>query len=139
MSQWKLLLGVMRLPFVILAPVCALVGLGTAYWTTGSVSWPHAGLALLGAVTAHVSVNVFNEYLDFRTGLDMHTQRTPFSGGSGTLQGHPEMAPAALAVALAALAVTGAIGLFFVRLRGWGILPRPRTATVPNSTRSHRR
>lgn len=123
MRNVKILLGVMRLPFVVLAPACALVGLGTAYWTAGSVNWIHFFLATLGGLTAHISVNVFNEYLDFKTGLDARTRRTPFSGGSGELPAHPELAPAALAVALGAFVVTASIGVFFIRVRGWGILP----------------
>lgn len=123
MRTWKLLLGVMRLPFVVLAPACALMGLGTAYWTTGKVSWVYFTLAVVGGVTAHICVNVFNEYLDFRNALDSRTRRTPFSGGSGTLQANPELAPAALGIALASLAITGAVGLFFVGVQGWGIVP----------------
>ena len=57
MKNWKLLLGPMRLPFVILAPACVLVGLGTAYWTTGHINWLYFALALVGAVSAHISVN----------------------------------------------------------------------------------
>jgi 1,4-dihydroxy-2-naphthoate octaprenyltransferase len=123
LKHWKPLLGVMRLPFVILAPACTLVGVGTAYWTTGSVHVPSALLAVLGALAAHISVNVFNEYLDFRNGLDGQTRRTPFSGGSGTLQARPDLAPAALALAIVAAAVTGGIGMVFAFTRGWGIIP----------------
>jgi 1,4-dihydroxy-2-naphthoate octaprenyltransferase len=123
MMACKNLLGVMRLPFVVLAPACACIGLGTAYWTTGGVNWLYFLLATTGAVTAHICVNVFNEYFDFKTGLDLKTRRTPFSGGSGLLPAHPELAPAALGIALATLLTTGAIGLFFIRVRGWGILP----------------
>ena len=42
-------------------------------------------LALAGGLLAHISVNALNEYLDFTSGLDLTTLRTPFSGGSGTL------------------------------------------------------
>ncbi len=40
-------------------------------------------LALLGAFLAHISVNTLNEYFDFKSGLDLETIKTPFSGGSG--------------------------------------------------------
>ncbi|KAF0108908.1 MAG: 1 4-dihydroxy-2-naphthoate octaprenyltransferase [Anaerolineaceae bacterium] len=123
MKNLKLILGPMRLPFVILAPACALVGLGAALYAKGSVNWLHFALVLIGAVAAHISVNAFNEYYDFKTGLDSRTQKTPFSGGSGTLQAHPELAPAALATALVAFAITGGIGLFFVTVWGWELIP----------------
>lgn len=119
----KLFLGIIRAPFLALTPVCVLVGLGTALWTTGSVNGWHFVLVLIGALAAHISVNAFNEYFDFKTGLDAHTERTPFSGGSGTLQKHPEFAPTALAVACVSFFVTALVGLYFVLTRGWQLLP----------------
>jgi 1,4-dihydroxy-2-naphthoate octaprenyltransferase len=123
MKNLKDILGLMRLPFLILGPACALVGLGTALWTKGSVNWLHVLLVFIGAVAAHISVNVFNEYFDFKTGLDSLTQRTPFSGGSGTLQAKPEMARSALLTASIAFAITGLIGLYFVWIWGWEMIP----------------
>ena len=123
MKNWKLLPGTMRLPFVILAPVCSLVGLGTAYATTGHINWGYFVLAMISATSAHISVNVFNEYFDFRNGLDARTQRTPFSGGSGTLQAHPELAPQALLLGWIALAIPAITGLYFTLVWGWTALP----------------
>jgi 1,4-dihydroxy-2-naphthoate polyprenyltransferase len=123
MKDWKILSGTMRLPFVILAPMCALVGLGAAYLTSGRIHWPYFVLAMVGATSAHISVNVFNEYFDFRNSLDARTQRTPFSGGSGTLQTHPELAPKALLMAWIALAIPAVIGFYFTLVWGWAALP----------------
>ena len=123
MKNWKLLLGPMRLPFVILAPACVLVGLGAAYWTTGHVNWFYFVLTLIGGVAAHISVNSFNEYFDFKTGVDSRTQRTPFSGGSGTLQARPDLAGGALTIAWMAFGITAVIGAFFTYVWGWGALP----------------
>jgi 1,4-dihydroxy-2-naphthoate octaprenyltransferase len=123
MGNLKYLLGPMRLPFVILTPACVLLGLGTAVWSSGQVSTLHFILALVGAVGAHISVNAFNEYMDFKSGLDFKTERTPFSGGSGTLPAKPELARGALGVALIAFAVTALIGVYFLFVRGWQILP----------------
>ena len=74
MKNWKPLLGTMRLPFVILAPACVLVGLGTAYWQTGHINWFYSVLALIAGISAHISVNAFNEYFDFKTDLDARTR-----------------------------------------------------------------
>ena len=123
MKPWKLLLGTMRLPFVILAPACALVGLGSAYLQTGHINWFYFILAAVAAVLAHISVNAFNEYFDYKTEVDSRTQRTPFSGGSGTLQAHPELANSTLAISWASLAVVALIGLYFCSIWGWWALP----------------
>ena len=119
----KDLLGPMRLPFLVLTPACVLVGLGTALWTMGKVSVLHFALALVGAICAHLSVNAFNETFDFRSGLDARTTRTPFSGGSGTLPANPGAARKALTVSVITLLLTASIGLYFVYVRGWALLP----------------
>jgi 1,4-dihydroxy-2-naphthoate octaprenyltransferase len=113
----------MRLSFLVLTPACVLLGIGTAVWQAGRVSVPAALLAFIGAVAAHISVNAFNEYFDFKTGLDLRTRRTPFSGGSGTLPENPEMAGSTLVTAWIAFAVTAVIGLVFILIRGGALLP----------------
>jgi len=123
MKTWKSLLGTMRLPFVILAPACVLVGFGSAYLETGQINWFHVILAMIAGVSAHISVNTFNEYFDSRTGVDAHTQRTPFSGGSGTLQAHPELAKSTLILSWVSLGIVALIGLYFMNVWGWKALP----------------
>jgi 1,4-dihydroxy-2-naphthoate octaprenyltransferase len=119
----KSIIGPMRPPFLILTPACVLLGAGTAFWSTGQFHIWHFILILIGAMAAHISVNALNEYADFRSGLDLRTQRTPFSGGTGTLPAAPEAAPAALTTGLVTLAIAAAVGVYFVVVRGWGILP----------------
>lgn len=117
------ILGPMRPPFLLLPPVCVALGAGVAYWRTGEIHWGYFLLALLGALTAHISVNAFNEYYDFKSGLDASTQKTPFSGGSGTLPARPHTARSALTTAIITLATTVLVGLFFWLVSGWQILP----------------
>ncbi len=123
MSKRKTLLGIIRAPFLILQPAGVLLGLGTATWAIGKVNPLHFILALFGAIIANISVNVFNEYLDFKSGLDARTRRTPFSGGSGTLPAEPEMAGFALTVAWITFAITALIGVYFLSVWGLGLLP----------------
>lgn len=113
----------MRIPFLILTPACVLLGYGTAVWRCGQVSVSYLILILIGAISAHISVNAFNEYFDFRSGLDFKTERTPFSGGSGTLPQKPDMADYALMTAIVTFVITGLIGVFFLYIRGLLLLP----------------
>jgi 1,4-dihydroxy-2-naphthoate octaprenyltransferase len=123
MGNLRHLAGPMRVPFLILTPACVLLGVGTATWSSGEVSTLYLLLAFIGAISAHISVNALNEYFDFRSGLDLMTKRTPFSGGSGTLPGRPEMARSALNIGLIAISITGLIGLYFLYIRGLYLLP----------------
>lgn len=123
LSPGRLLLRTMRAPFLILTPACVFLGLGTALQAQGRVDWLHFVLVMLGALAAHISVNTFNEYFDFKSGLDARTRRTPFSGGSGTLPARPEAARATLWLALATLGAVSAIGVYFTVVQGPKILP----------------
>jgi 1,4-dihydroxy-2-naphthoate octaprenyltransferase len=123
MNGPKVLLGPMRLPFLVLPPGCVLLGVGTAVWSQGRINVWYAILAFVGAVAAHISVNALNEYYDFKSGLDLRTRPTPFSGGSGTLPANPEAARSALITGLVALGLAAAIGVFFLFVWGWGLLP----------------
>ena len=123
MNIVKSLLGSIRVPFLILTPACVAVGVGTAYWQTQQLNFPHVFWVLVGALLAHISVNAFNEYFDFKSGLDTRTQKTPFSGGSGTLPSHPELERSALLLSVITLVIAAAIGGYFVWLQGWQLLP----------------
>jgi 1,4-dihydroxy-2-naphthoate octaprenyltransferase len=74
-------------------------------------------------VAVHIAVNALNEWSDMRRGIDLHTIRTPFSGGSGTLPAGDASLNAALGLGLAAAGVGLVIGLWFLYQVGWGFLP----------------
>jgi 1,4-dihydroxy-2-naphthoate polyprenyltransferase len=117
------LLGPLRVPFLLLPLACVAAGAGAAFWRVGRLDWGTALLALVGAVCAHASVNALNEYSDFRTGVDARTRRTPFSGGSGTLQRRPALAGYALWVGIALAAITTVIGGYLVARVGPILFP----------------
>lgn len=123
MYNWKAFLGPMRVPFLLLTPACVVVGLGSAMWTTGHVNILEFLLVLIGSLAGHISVNAYNEYFDFRSGLDMRTVRTPFSGGSGTLQALPQLAPSVFIMATGTAGIAALVDLYFVLTKGWALLP----------------
>ncbi len=108
--------------FLILAPLCAWLGVILALEQGQDIQYGHIGLIVLGALLAHIAVNMLNEYQDFRSGLDFKTVKTPFSGGTGALPENPAAAPRVLAVAIASVAAVVVIGLYFTWLRGWPML-----------------
>ncbi|KPJ75216.1 MAG: ubiquinone biosynthesis protein UbiA [Deltaproteobacteria bacterium SG8_13] len=123
MDPIKNLLGPMRVSFLILTPACVALGLGSAFRSAGSIDPVHAALVLIGAISAHISVNAFNEYFDCKSGLDFRTQRTPFSGGSGTLPAQPHLAGQALGTAVVSFGIATAIGIYFSIASGPALIP----------------
>lgn len=119
----KALLMTIRGPFLILPPACVFLAVCGMVYQGMTIDWGLAALVLAGAILAHISVNTFNEYADLRSGLDFNTTRTPFSGGSGALPAHPEMANSVLVLALTTLILTASIGLYLISLQGWAIAP----------------
>jgi 1,4-dihydroxy-2-naphthoate octaprenyltransferase len=105
------------LPFTLVAAGAA----AAAY--DGDFNLLHTLLALVGLVGLHVTVNALNEVSDFRRGIDLETERTPFSGGSGTLPAGALKPREGLAVA-AAGALTGlAVAVYFLGAFGWRLVP----------------
>ena len=123
MRTLKTLLNTTRPPFLILTPACVAVGVATAFWQNHQLNGWHVIVVLLGALARHISVNAFNEYFDFKSGLDATTKRTPFSGGSGTLPNHPDLATHTLWLACASLFLAAGVGIYFMSIRGWALLP----------------
>ena len=119
----SVIVGPMRLPFLILTPACVMLGAATAAWSGAKINLYYLALAFVGAVASHISVNALNEYHDFTSGLDFNTQPTPFSGGSGTLPKNPDKAHVALITGLVSLFVIVIVGIYFLSVRGLWLLP----------------
>lgn len=113
----------LRLPFLILTPICVL--LGSSVYEGAWADFPgfKLAVALLAALLAHIAVNTMNEWQDFASGLDLHTKRTPFSGGSGGLPTNPAALGAVKAVAILSLLLCILSGLWLVWHTGWVLLP----------------
>jgi 1,4-dihydroxy-2-naphthoate octaprenyltransferase len=89
----------------------------------GDFNWSRTAVALLGLVCLHIAVNALNEASDMRTGIDLHTERTPFSGGSGTLPGRHLTERDATIVGYGAFGIGAACGVWFLFVMGWVVLP----------------
>jgi 1,4-dihydroxy-2-naphthoate octaprenyltransferase len=114
--------GVARAPFLLLPPTLVAAGAAASAWD-GAFSWSRTLLALVGLVALHMAVNILNEWSDMRTGIDLETERTPFSGGSGTLPTGGMGLQTALAFGLVCAGVGLVIGLWFLSKVGWVLLP----------------
>ncbi|RLE18731.1 MAG: prenyltransferase [Acidobacteria bacterium] len=122
MTKVSAYFGVSRGPFLILPVTLVICGAGASAYHH-SFSWPHTALALVGLVALHMAVNIFNEVSDFKTGIDLETEATPFSGGSGTLPSGSMTPRTATIFGVICSIIGGAVGVFFLVKIGWPMVP----------------
>lgn len=110
-----------RAPFLLLAVMLVLIG-GAVAFQDGVFDGLRFALAMVGTILAHASVNLFNEYSDYKTRIDEDTVKTPFSGGTGNLQAGLTKPRAVLGAALGTGAVALLIGTYLSWLAGWWLM-----------------
>ena len=121
-----------RVNFLVLAVLLVLIGVATAYMFPGrgAISVLSIVLLTIGMVSAHASVNLFNEYSDYKTGIDLETLKSPFSGGSGMLPMAKTKPKQVLNAATVTLIISAAIGIYFAVVAHWSILAIPINGIV---------
>jgi len=101
-----------------------MVSLGTAIAAyEGHLHVGHFLLAMIGSILVHMTVNVINDYHDYMDGIDLNTERTPFSGGSGVLPLNLLKPKQAFWFATICLLIAMVIGFYFVMVKGWLLFP----------------
>ena len=111
-----------RPQFLVLTPV--LIFLGTCFaWYEGFFDIIHCVLAFVGLLLLHISVNVLNDYHDYKSGIDLNAKRTPFSGGSGILPANQLQPKAVRRLGLICFLLAVPIGIYFVLETSWLLLP----------------
>ena len=126
LKRWLL---VIRAPFLPLSVVLAFLGTCIA-WYDGAFHLGYALLAFFGLLLAHISVDVLNEYFDYKSGIDLETVRTPFSGGSGALPAGLISPKQALWLGLGSFVAIIPVGIYFTIVSGWLLLPLLLVAAV---------
>ena len=105
----------LRIPFLSLPVIFVPLGIMVAL-SDGFFNLSYGILTLIGVLSLHASVNVLNDYFDYKSGIDTTTTPTPFSGGSRVL---PEklLTPNAVLIAGVVLLLIGSsIGLYFLNV-----------------------
>lgn len=82
LSAW---LRVIRIRFLLSSVIAVSVGLVISWWQTNQIDFLHALLTFGGVLVLHASVDLLNDYWDYKRGIDLQTQRTKISGGTGVL------------------------------------------------------
>jgi 1,4-dihydroxy-2-naphthoate polyprenyltransferase len=119
----KLLFLETRPQYLFLSVILAFLGTSIAWYYHGTVNAWHAVLAGFGLVLTHISVNTLNDYFDFKSGIDLKTEVTPFSGGSGMLKAGLLKPVHVLWLGIITLLMALPIGVYFTVIKGLLLLP----------------
>jgi len=82
LSVW---LRVIRVRFLLASVIAVSVGLSLNWQQNSSIDPLDAILIFFGVMALHASVDLLNDYWDFKRGIDTKTKRTKMSGGTGVL------------------------------------------------------
>jgi 1,4-dihydroxy-2-naphthoate octaprenyltransferase len=111
-----------RPSFLLLSVALSFLGACIA-WYDGYFHLGHAILAFVGLLLAHISCNTLNDYFDYKSGIDLVTNRTPFSGGSGILREGLLTPKQVFWLGMTCFILSIPIGIYFVIVSGWLLLP----------------
>jgi len=115
-----------RANFLILAVFLVIIGLAFSlkypHENISSFNVLHALMLVIGVVLSHISVNLFNEYSDFKTKIDYYTKRTPFSGGSGMITSGKTRPENVRLVGITTLIIAASAGFYFAIVSHWIII-----------------
>ena len=110
-SVW---LRIIRIRFLLASVIAVSLGLAINWWQTGNIEIFDAILIMCGVLSLHASVDLLNDYWDFKRGIDTVTQRTKMSGGTGVLPEGLLKPKQVYAAGIIFLLVGAAIGTYFV-------------------------
>jgi len=114
-SAW---IRVIRIRFLLASVISVSVGLAITWWATNDITIVDAILTMCGVLALHASVDLLNDYWDFKRGIDTKTHRTKMSGGSGVLPEGLLKPSQVYAAGIVSLIIGAAIGMYFVATDG---------------------
>lgn len=111
-----------RPQFLILSLVLIILSTSMAFYD-GVFNLKYTLLTLIGLLLLHISVNTLNDYFDYKSGIDLKVNRTPFSGGSGLLPTGKISARQTFWLGTISFILAVPIGVYFILNKGWFLLP----------------
>lgn len=114
----KVWLRVIRVRFLLASVIAVSVGLAINWHQNNSVDPLTAFLTLIGVMALHASVDLLNDFWDYKRGIDTTTKRTKMSGGTGVLPEGLLKPSSVYRVGIGFLIIGGVIGAYFVLTNG---------------------
>lgn len=115
-SVW---LRVIRIKFLLASVIAVSLGLAMSYWYTGRLDAIHSAITMGGVIALHASVDLLNDFWDYKRGIDTITKRTKFSGGTGVLPEGLLKSSHVYWAGVVFLILGSLAGLYFIVLYGW--------------------
>ncbi|MBA3978369.1 MAG: prenyltransferase [Nitrosopumilus sp.] len=113
-------LRAIRFRFLAASAIAVTNGLALSYLDQpGGFNLLYATLTYIGIFCLHSSVDLFNDYWDFKRGIDLLTQKTKFSGGTGVLPNGLLKPHEVYRAAILFLILGLLIGASFIYIRGY--------------------
>ena len=115
LSAW---FRVIRIRFLLSSVIAVSVGLAISWLHIGQIDILYAIMTMGGVVSLHASVDLLNDYWDFKRGIDTQTLRTKMSGGTGVLPEGLLQPNQVYRAGIAFLIIGSLIGIYFVIIDG---------------------
>ena len=115
LSEW---FRVIRIRFLLASVVAVSVGLALSWWHGVQIDIWYAIMTMAGVIALHSSVDLLNDYWDYKRGIDTQTQRTKMSGGTGVLPEGLLKPTQVYRAGIIFLIIGGLIGSYFVVIDG---------------------
>ncbi|MEK0381605.1 MAG: prenyltransferase [Nitrosopumilus sp.] len=115
LSEW---FRVIRIRFLLASVVAVSVGLALSWWHGVQIDIWYAIMTMAGVIALHSSVDLLNDYWDYKRGIDTQTQRTKMSGGTGVLPEGLLKPTQVFRAGIIFLIIGGLIGSYFVVIDG---------------------
>ncbi|MCH2406040.1 MAG: prenyltransferase [Nitrosopumilus sp.] len=115
LSVW---LRVIRVRFLLASVIAVSVGLALTWRQNSSIDPLDAILIFAGVMALHASVDLLNDFWDFKRGIDTKTKRTKMSGGTGVLPEGLLKPSSVYRAGIVFLIIGSVIGSYFVITHG---------------------
>ena len=115
LSSW---FRVIRVKFLLASVIAVCLGLAINWWQNQTIDLVYAGLTFVGIIALHASVDLLNDYWDFKRDIDKKTKRTKFSGGTGVLPEGLLQPNEVYRVGLIFLIIGSSVGGYFIFEKG---------------------
>jgi len=109
---------VIRVRFLLASVVAVSAGLALSWWHGIQIDIWYAIMTMAGVIALHSSVDLLNDYWDYKRGIDTQTQRTKMSGGTGVLPEGLLEPTQVYRAGIIFLIIGGLIGSYFVVIDG---------------------